>query len=118
MSQQESNTFILIFSDFLVAENSFYLQIHYFAKHKCKTKCTLVLLRSPSEPGWQHFFVFRSNLHFDLSTIQVGINWLSRRHSHAGFNFKNVMILSSSLSLLSFFWLVVVSIPYLDLLCC
>lgn len=65
------------------------------------------VLRSPSEPGWQHFLVLRSNLHFDLSKIQVGTNWLSRQHPHIGFNFKNVMMLSPSLSLLSyfFFWI-------------
>lgn len=97
--------FILIFSDFLGCEKLFSPPESLFCKMQMQNKMYFGVLRSPSEPGWQHFLVLRSNLHFDLSKIQVGTNWLSRRHPHIGFNFKNVMMLSPSLSLLSYFFL-------------
>lgn len=108
------------FSDFLGCEKLFSPPESLFCKMQMQNKMYFGVLKSPSEPGWQHFLVLRSNLHYDLSKIQVGTNWLSRRHPHIGFNFKNVMMLSPSLSLLSYFFfgLVVVSIPYFDLLCC
>lgn len=97
--------FILIFSDFLGCEKLFSPPESLFCKMQMQNNMYFGVLRSPSEPGWQHFLVLRSNLHFDLSKTQVGTNWLSRRHPHIGFNFKNVMMLSPSLSLLSYFFL-------------